>query len=220
MTASVSEKRCVYCGVINPDSRDHIPPKGIFPKPRPNNLITVPACKSCNREWSSDDELFKMIIGIKAGMEGKSEIKLWESTKHTVRHNKSLRRLIEEAKRINIKTPGGIIIGDAYSVKFPDNKVRLMCDRIIRALYYHHYGNFIPVKNNVSLYFPSEPNETVLDLVCHSDELKIIGEDREFIYTYGQAEDAKGASIWILLFYKRFLVVGISLPPEPTASIS
>jgi hypothetical protein len=41
-------------------TRDHIPPKGIFPTPRSNDLITVPSCASCNRAACESDELFRV----------------------------------------------------------------------------------------------------------------------------------------------------------------
>lgn len=35
---------CCYCGINSSTTKDHIPPKSIFNKPLPNNLITVPYC--------------------------------------------------------------------------------------------------------------------------------------------------------------------------------
>jgi len=39
---------CVYCGKKLPLTKDHIPPKNLYSKPRPSNLITVPCCEKCN----------------------------------------------------------------------------------------------------------------------------------------------------------------------------
>ena len=59
--------RCVICGdrdVIL--TLDHLPPRGFFSEPRPNNsnLITVKACDRCNAESSLDDECFKVFAEI------------------------------------------------------------------------------------------------------------------------------------------------------------
>ena len=58
------EKVCIYCGSTENLTDEHIPPKNIFPKPRPNNiqLVTVPACKECNRGYSKDDEYFRLTL--------------------------------------------------------------------------------------------------------------------------------------------------------------
>ena len=49
---------CIYCQTNPGGTVDHVPPKGLFPKPRPSNLITVPACNQCNQGFKNDDEYF------------------------------------------------------------------------------------------------------------------------------------------------------------------
>src|SRR5262245_49176576 len=53
-------KACVYCGATDNLTDDHIPPKNLFPRPRPSNLITVPACLTCHSTTSKDDENFRL----------------------------------------------------------------------------------------------------------------------------------------------------------------
>ena len=47
---------CTYCGG-RAQTRDHVPPKSIFLKPLPG-MITVPACRRCNQEWSRAEQYF------------------------------------------------------------------------------------------------------------------------------------------------------------------
>jgi len=54
--------KCAYCGVESSNEKDHIPPKSLFPKPRPSNLITIPCCSKCHRPTSKDDEYFKSMM--------------------------------------------------------------------------------------------------------------------------------------------------------------
>lgn len=52
---------CAICGqVVENVTNDHIPPKSLFGT-RPNNLITVPACLTCNGGSSAADEYFRLI---------------------------------------------------------------------------------------------------------------------------------------------------------------
>ena len=55
-------RECVYCGSQQKLTRDHIPPKNLFAKPLPSNLVTVPCCRRCNESASKDDEYFRFII--------------------------------------------------------------------------------------------------------------------------------------------------------------
>jgi len=50
------------CGKPNADTRDHIPPRGIFPNNPNGQLLTVPAHRSCNEKYSDDDELLRNLI--------------------------------------------------------------------------------------------------------------------------------------------------------------
>jgi hypothetical protein len=43
---------------------DHVPPKGLFPKPRPDNLIKVPCCFICNNKHSGFDERLRMVASM------------------------------------------------------------------------------------------------------------------------------------------------------------
>ncbi len=59
-------RACVYCGSTAGITRDHIPPKSLFNKPRPHNLITVPACAKCNKGFSADDDYFWLTLASRA----------------------------------------------------------------------------------------------------------------------------------------------------------
>lgn len=47
---------CVLCGVARATTSEHVPPESFFESPYPPNLITVPACLSCNRGSATDDD--------------------------------------------------------------------------------------------------------------------------------------------------------------------
>lgn len=42
-------------------TRDHAPPAGLFPSPKPSNLIAVPCCFRCNNEHSGFDERLRIV---------------------------------------------------------------------------------------------------------------------------------------------------------------
>jgi hypothetical protein len=44
--------------------RDHVPPRGIFPKPWPDNFMTVRCCEPCHRNLSDGDEILKVLAGL------------------------------------------------------------------------------------------------------------------------------------------------------------
>ena len=58
---------CPYCReqLRHCDSeRDHVPPKGLFPHPRPSNLLTIRCCPKCHDSLSQGDEPLKAMGGL------------------------------------------------------------------------------------------------------------------------------------------------------------
>src|SRR5207302_114049 len=53
-------------------TRDHVPPKNLFRKPLPSNLITVSCCKSCNAIYSKAEEQLRIFVsaGINRSADG------------------------------------------------------------------------------------------------------------------------------------------------------
>ena len=60
--------QCTYCGRHRKLADDHIPPKSLFGKPRPPDLIKIPSCGPCNNQASKDDEYFKTVLVFKVAL--------------------------------------------------------------------------------------------------------------------------------------------------------
>src|ERR1700692_1551821 len=58
---------CTYCGLHQGTTRDHVPPKGLFARPRPE-LVTVPCCEACRKAQPLDDEYFVRMVSMKSGL--------------------------------------------------------------------------------------------------------------------------------------------------------
>lgn len=55
-------KSCYICGSTKDLTKDHIPPKNLFPFPKPTNLATALCCKRCNEEYALIDESFRVFV--------------------------------------------------------------------------------------------------------------------------------------------------------------
>lgn len=67
MDQTLNTKTCYLCGISNPTTKDHVPPKGFFPEPRPTNLITLPCCNACNHSYTMDDEAMRVLFAMGIG---------------------------------------------------------------------------------------------------------------------------------------------------------
>ncbi len=55
---------CFNCGSGDPETDDHVPPKVFLDEPYPDDLITVPSCRSCNSESSDDEQYVASLIEV------------------------------------------------------------------------------------------------------------------------------------------------------------
>jgi hypothetical protein len=117
MTRSKPNRTCVYCGEPA-TTKDHVPPRGLFLDPPPRNLITVPACLRCNNSASTDDELFRIVVSIGAGMDTPESRALWDDKIFPgLRKNRRVAKdLGGSMRRVPVHHPDGAYLGEATAV--------------------------------------------------------------------------------------------------------
>lgn len=101
---------CYLCGATTELTREHLPPKGFFPRPLPKNLITVSCCRTCNHSWHLDDAAIRAFFSVASGRSEAGDT-IWE--KHviprTVARSPAFREyMLEHIQKVAIATPLGI----------------------------------------------------------------------------------------------------------------
>jgi hypothetical protein len=211
---NIFSRLCVICGKRPATTVDHIPPKGIFPKPRPRNLITVPACFSCNQESSKYDESFMVYLSLHVGTDSPESKRLWE--KHairTVKHNRRLRtRLVTTMRRVDVKSPGGIIIGQGVGSSWDSEAHDRVVERMIRGLYFYHYRDILGDRAHCKVQWLQRIDKKVYELFEPLPQYAV-GNDL-FLYRYGRAQEEPVRSIWLFQFYERHWASGYTQPAD------
>ena len=112
------EQFCIYCGRQKATTKDHVPPKSFFTKPRPAKLITVPCCKVCNRTYGKDDERVRNLITSIDTTENHPAIQQQIAEKrdrsYTRKEGQSnFQHIIESVRIVERHSSGGIYLGKA-----------------------------------------------------------------------------------------------------------
>lgn len=191
---------CVICGKEREITKDHIPPKKCFPKPRPSDLITVPACRSCNGGRSDLDDKFSLFLGLYvhgASEEGRA---LWSERAKRVFENQKFKCEIDAASRF---------VGD--TVRFSLNFVQFtpIFDAIFRGLYFKQFGEVYPPdqKFEISL----RPKMLAADKDLANRLFKGEVGKMQFLHGINRVhEGGRLAVAGLLIFYNRFLVSGLA----------
>jgi len=202
---------CVICGKNPATTRDHIPPKGIFPKPRPSDLITVPACPPCNKSTSDFDEVFKVFMGIAGGHGPEGERMFKEQTAHTLQHNLRLKGEISNTLRnVWVKTSGGIILGKKPAVLLNSKAHDQIIEKTIRGLHFHHTGNVLGEQADISVNWHYFLTEKVYKMSMNW-MTGVVGNG-QFIYKFFTHPEELLASVWIFQFFNKAWSSGTVLP--------
>jgi hypothetical protein len=142
------EKLCIYCGKPA-KSVDHIPSKGLFPSLKGYNLITVPACKDCNKGFSLDEQYFRdHIVALTTGKSLTADYIFDSVIKKSVRRRPAL--AIEMFSRMSVVdyySPHGVYLGKRTAVQMPEitwERIFRILTKTTKGLFYYHFKTVIP----------------------------------------------------------------------------
>jgi hypothetical protein len=190
--------RCYLCGASENLTRDHIPPKGFFPPPRPSNLITVPCCHTCNQNYSLDDEAARLWFSAHLGASKAGE---WivenRASKRSPALIQSLLATMEETKLLTVEN--GVI--DVTRFEIPVNRIEKFIIRVTKGLLTHSFPDYDYVKAIFDVKHIPQTVDNLSKLEPLKNMLRYDYRGDEVIQYRGGITESKQSGVWILLFY-------------------
>jgi hypothetical protein len=206
---------CVICGEEEATTNDHIPPQGIYPKPRPNiNFHTVPSCTNCNNGSGIEDEEFKILISFETGEYRENQSSVIDSMAKTIGSNNKIAKQIFKSKQNGYAVRDEKGLEPIIAVEFDGEKYSKVIERIVKALYWRNKDTYLGKKTNVNV-FPQRSAEPdfLLSIKILMDSIppqKL--NDGTFVYKVTFNDD--GSSIWGMQFFGKHTVFAYADAPE------
>jgi len=216
---------CVYCRLNAATTDDHVPPKNLFGKPRPNTLVTVPSCEACNLGASDDDEYFRNMLSLRFDANHPDAVAARASVMRSLARPQAagLRTsLIHAMREIEMRTPAGLYLG--RTAEYDVDVERL--DRVVRrtsiGLFYRETGQALPLGYHAAAYLLPQVDPAASDAVTRLANIvnsllavppKFIGP-RTVSYRFRSTPEDPNASAWLLVFYERVPWLTITAPPD------
>lgn len=210
---------CAYCGQVLPLTRDHVPPRSLFPDPKPSDLITVPCCEPCRIGWSADDEYFRLnVISACAGLKDNDVENVNDKLLRSLRKPNKARFALsvrESLRQLEIYSPGGIYLGAAGALVVDKARIDRVAQRIIRGLFFIEKGYPVPIGYEVTNSTRQQGISQILDSLGDIGyaEHRTIGETM-FAYTYAATDEDPNTIVWLSMFYERLPFVGFTILPK------
>ena len=219
---------CAYCGKKRFATRDHVPPRNIFPEPRSSDLITVPSCEGCRRGWSKDDEYFRnaTLLQVSAyNLHTRLVSKMLDSLSRPQSRG-LLHKHAEERTGLSVTTKDGIHLPQ-FSVFEPDlDRLNRVAERIVRGLFFYHKGFPVPTDYRVDTATMQDGIGTAVEdlrenLLAYEPACRRAVQGGEFAYCLWILDDFEHATAWLAAFYRVPVnCIGFTVPLSQESPLS
>jgi hypothetical protein len=216
---------CQICGNAAVLTDDHVPPKNLFPSPRPGNLVTVRACPGCNNRSSKDDEYFRTALAIRheAG-ESEAAQQLMPKILRSFERPEGAgfaQSFLSTVQRVNAITAGGLYVGQAHAFTVDWARIDKVMSRIVRGLYFNEFKRRLPICYPVAVHdvggLSKHTAPDVLEGLLKMS-LTVISGGRgaqmgdSFHYRFLPTREDPNSTFWAMAFFKRIIFVCWTAP--------
>lgn len=219
---NIAKKACVYCCQAVATTRDHVPPAGIFAKPRPQCLATVPACATCNHEAAQDDEYFRTVLTLKRESFWHPDVQSnLPSVLRAFTKPAKLgfaRSFFRDIRLFQLLTPSGLYVGSRWGFGVDWPRVERVLARVVRGLYFVKMGSTLPLGTRIITLprdaLDEQVSRRLVRLLAHvlmRAEWHVLGRDT-FTFMFGRSENDPRLSVWLFEFYRSFACACFTLP--------
>jgi len=202
-----SSRLCYLCGKAGADSRDHVPPRGIFPKLPRGNLITVPAHKACNEAFSEDDEALRNVI-IAASSRSEAGRQAWdeEVLPSFAKNPRARQFLLDRLVPVWVKDPQTGAFVRMTGIAVETSLYKRQMTRITRGLFYNRFRMPLPQDWPIKFHKMPPPEQSMRDLeaLLARHGLKLRWQHVEpgiFSYYYGVVDEDNRIGIAVMVFF-------------------
>jgi hypothetical protein len=216
---------CSYCPWIGAVTDDHIPPECLFPGIPRRELITVPACHTCNNRASKDDEYFKRAVVLRDDVSADSSVQMLLPSVLRSLGKPEARRMaaqfLQGVHEVEIKTRAGIFLGTRPAYDVDLNRLSRVPTRIVKGLFAKSRGDRLPKEYEVTKYAtdglssaaPALKREIIhfLRTVVNSP---LISVGQTFTYRNTFLNEDPNVSVWEIGFFKTVFFLSFTLPIE------
>lgn len=215
---------CAFCGKQGEVTKDHIPPKGLFPDPKPSNLITVPSCLDCNNKTSDDDQYFITVLSLDMRSD---EIATANVNMKTLRglirqdSEKFKENLIKDARPMELRTPSGLYAGKTVALSIDPFRLWKTVEKVAKGLVYRITHKVVTEEYVLTTRFYYHWEDLGADFPYYIMDHARSNPQYHYAIGNGAFEcsgfEVKGHWFWLMDFYKNhraMCIMSNSLDPE------
>lgn len=211
---------CYNCGATNPTTKDHVISKTFIPEPRPTNLITVPACRECNRSYSQDEEYLKDRLSSVIGHPDQFQSQIWDKVWKSMQRPQTRGRKLGLLKDVVPMQQPVLTERGVFTVGIRLNKARSnrVVEKMIKGFYYHHFKKRLAgVTFHIDFLSSLNPNRKSRKItnfvtdVLKSPTWSMMFGDRTWVACQLLQEDSRGG-LWAIGLFGGHIIFVVVMP--------
>jgi hypothetical protein len=180
---------CIYCQQRPADSDEHVPSKGLFRKPYPPNLWTVPACRECNNSFAKDEEYFRLLLVGLFCFSDEAEELFGGPISRSLDRRRHLEELMFNALGVD---------GEKPFVTWDQDRVCRVVKKIVDGLYFREFGRTVRRRSVYEMHFVHHEDARLSATLAAAPVRDAMAPD--FAYRVASVPE-HGATLWQLTFY-------------------
>ena len=200
-------KLCYACLNAPGVTKAHVPPKSFFPKPCPQNLITVDCCREYNNGNSGNDDFVRTVLSSLISRSS-AGARIWEQK--VVPGFMPLNPRAVDFLLASMVDTELVVDGLAHDAVAFDPGLERMIGyfiRLTKGLLRHHYPAYDYAESTFSVRFLQPWDEELRDLV-EVREMLVYNQIGDGVFQYRhRLTQSEQSGLWMLVFYEAILVL-------------
>jgi hypothetical protein len=213
---------CYNCGSDEAGTTEHVIARTLIPEPRPNNLITVPGCRSCNEAISLDEEYLRDRLSAAVGGPDCEAPPTWDVAWRSMQRDEARGKKLaffKDALTLSkaVQTKSGL---SNMAIQLETRRVNRVIEKMVRGFYFHFFKNLLgDVEFQIDMLSSVNPGGDRTVILQVMDK---IYESPTWAKNFGPytsalcslAEDNDRAGIWCFKLFGQHIAVAVVGPKE------
>jgi hypothetical protein len=220
--------------LTKPLTADHVPPKNLFARPPPKEMITVPACLACNQGFQKDDDYLRLALTIadksKGNIERDAILPIVINGLNRPQAVGFRRALIASSSLRPRFSDAGLYMRHANAIELDGARIDRTVERIVKGLFFKAKGHRLPDDHSVNTvavrrFRALTEVHPELDL-AHRQLVALVSEEPlhqvrdAFAYRWAQSPNGVDYTKWLIYFYGHLEYFCSTFIAEPIVSLS
>lgn len=217
---------CVFCGYVGQLTREHIPPRCLFPDDCVEKLLVVHSCRKCNEATAKDDEYLRNTLVMLTPINAHPVLKdLAQKVRRSLRNPASRglqKQFFDQFYFAERRSTSGLSLGVEPIVNINPSRIERVFGKIVKGLFFLKYDRILPKHCECYAMLQSgmgdletelsRKHRELLENCAYKTPVVSVGDGIFQAWSTDFVQDTN-ASWWLMRFFDCIDFIGVTVDP-------